>query len=149
MIRTLQRMLAIAVVLGLVMFGGVVDAKHKRGKHHDSHGMIKAKLKNDGKHQIHKKGKHTVHATVKGGKIHGFHVKHDKKGEVAVHKVKSKKKRYAMLDGANDAPVKTDSSTTGSVGYCYDDDDDGVEDCHWFPPDIVADDMSSATEVED
>ena len=50
---------------------------------------------------------------------------------------------YAMID--HDAPIKTDSSSTGSVGYCHDDDDDGVEDCYWFPPDIVSDDFSSAT----
>ena len=146
--RSLQRLLTLVEVVALVMFGGVADAKSKkkRGKHHDAHSMTKEKLKTDGTHEIHKKGKHTAHAEVKGGKIKAFKVKHAKKGHVAVRKVKSKKKKMSTLDV--EEPIALDT-TYVSYGYCYDDDDDDVEDCYWYPVEAISDDFSGADDDDD
>lgn len=139
--KHLQRLLTIIAALGLVMFAGVAYAKAKASKHHDAHAMTKDKLKKDGMHEIHKNGKHTASAEVQGGKIKSFHVKHATKGEVAVKKVKSKNK-IAMLD--TDAPVAADTLYAYD-GYCYVDDDD-VENCYWYPVEVVVDDFTGAVE---
>jgi hypothetical protein len=144
--KNLHRLLTAVAALGLVMFVGVAYAKAKPSKHHDAHSMTKDKLKKDGTHEIHKNGKHTVSAEVQGGKIKSFHVKHATKGEVAVKKVKSKNK-MAMLDSdalGTDAPVKADTLYSYD-GYCYIDDDD-VENCYWYPVEVVIDDFTGAVE---
>src|SRR5215475_6368644 len=143
--KNLQRLLTIVAALGLVMFAGVTYAKTKKAsKHHDAHSMTKEKLKRDGTHEIHRNGKHTASAEVQGGKIKSFHVKHAAKGEVAVKKVKSKTK-VAMLDGNDtDAPVAADTLYS-YYGYCYLDDED-VENCYWYPVEIVIDDFTGAVE---
>src|SRR5262245_43004481 len=120
--RNLHRLFTLVVAFGLVMFVGVAEAK-KKSKHHDAHGMTKQHLGKDGTHEIHKNGKHTAHAEVKGGKIKSFKVKHATKGDVAVKKVKSKTK-VEMLD--TNAPVEADT-IYAFVGYCYDDLDDDSE----------------------
>jgi hypothetical protein len=140
--KNLQRLLTIIAALGLVMFADIAYAKTKKAsKHHDAHAMTKDKLKKDGTHEIHKNGKHTVSAEVQGGKIKSFHVKHATKGEVAVKKVKSKNK-VAMLD--TDAPLEADTLYT-YYGYCYVDDED-VENCYWYPVEVVIDDFTGAVE---
>jgi hypothetical protein len=142
MTRNLQRLITIVAALALVMFVGVAHAKGKKAsKHHDAHAMTKDSLKKDGMHEIHKNGKHTASAEVAGGKIKSFHVKHATKGEVAVKKVKSKNK-VAMVDG--DAPVAADTLYAYD-GYCYIDDDD-VENCYWYPVEVVIDDFTGAVE---
>ncbi len=143
----LHRLLTIVAVLGLVMFASAAaDAKGKtkKSRHHDAHSMTKEHLKKDGVHEIHKNGKHTASAEVQGGKIKSFHVKHETKGEVAVRKVKSKSKKVAMLDTDGDAPVASDT-VYAYDGYCYVDDED-VENCYWYPVEIVIDDFSGAVE---
>jgi len=139
--RNLHRLFTLFIALGLVMFIGDAEAKKKKGKHHDAHSMTKQHLAKDGHHEIHKNGKHTASAEVKGGKIKSFHVKHATKGDVAVRKVKSKNK-VAMLDG--NAPVEADTIYAYD-GYCYVDDDE-VEDCYWYPVEIVIDDFTGAVE---
>jgi hypothetical protein len=140
--KNLNRLLTIIAIVAL--FAGVAYAKGKKpSKHHDAHAMTKEHLKKDGTHEIHKNGKHTASAEVKGGKIKSFHVKHETKGEVAVKKVKSKNK-VAMLDDAN-APIAAETVTYAYDGYCYVDDDD-VENCYWYPVEIVTDDFTGAVE---
>jgi hypothetical protein len=131
----------LVVALGLVMFVGVAEAK-KKSKHHDAHAMTKQHLGKDGHHEIHKNGKHTASAEVKGGKIKSFHVKHATKGDVAVRKVKSKTK-VAMLD--SNAPVEADT-VYAYDGYCYDDADEDGEVCYWYPVEVVIDDFTGAVE---
>ncbi|HEY0194932.1 MAG TPA: hypothetical protein VGC42_27655 [Kofleriaceae bacterium] len=139
----MQRLLTIIVALGLVMCVGVAYGKGKKpSRHHDAHAMTKDKLKTDGTHEVHRNGKHTASAEVQGGKIKSFHVKHATKGEVAVKKVKSKTK-VAMLDMV-DAPIAADTLYAYD-GYCYIDDDD-VENCYWYPVEVVIDDFSGAVE---
>jgi hypothetical protein len=137
--------MTLIAVLGLVLFVGVADAKKKKSKHHDAHGMTKQHLAKDGHHDIHKNGKHTASAEVKGGKIASFHVKHATKGDVALRKVKSKKK-VAVLDGTPDDAQPADT-VYAYDGYCYDDaDDDDNEVCYWYPVEIVIDDFTGAVE---
>jgi hypothetical protein len=142
--RNLHRLFTLIVAFGLVMFVGVAEAK-KKSKHVDAHAATKQHLGKDGHHEIHKNGKHTASAEVKGGKIASFHVKHEKKGEIALKKVKSKKK-VAMLDGTPDAAQPADT-TYAYDGYCYDDVDDAdTEVCYWYPVEIVTDDFTGAVE---
>jgi hypothetical protein len=140
--RNLHGLFTLVLALGLVLFVGVADAK-KKSRHIDAHAATKQHLGKDGTHEIHKNGKHTASAEVKGGKIKSFHVKHATKGEIALRKVKSKSK-VAMLD--SDAPVAADT-TYAYDGYCYDDaDDDNTEVCYWYPVEIVTDDFTGAVE---
>jgi hypothetical protein len=107
--------------------------------HHNSgHGLVSSRLKTTGTHQLDKKGKHTVTAEVKGGKIAAFHVTHETKGPVAVKKYRSKTK-MAMLDGAESGslPAQVDLGTT-YVAYAYVD-DDGNEEYYWFPAEEILD----------
>jgi hypothetical protein len=143
-----MRTLWMAVVVSFV-FVAVAVAAPKGGKkkhgHHDGKSMVQAKLKTNGKHQLDKKGKHTVTAEVKDGKITGVSVKHDTKGDVAVKKYKSKKK-YASLDGApsESQPADTDLGTIW-IAYAYED-EDGNEEIYWFPYEMIADGDTGAIE---
>lgn len=135
----------------LAMFGFVLVAsageakKVKKHNHHGGHDLVAAKLKTDGTHQIHKNGKHTVSATVKGGKIAAFKVKHDTKGDVAVKKYKSKKK-MAFLDGASDTqPADAVDAGTVWIAYAFVD-DDGNEEYYWFPYEEILDGDTGAVE---
>ncbi len=141
--KNIQRLLGVLVAFGLVMFAGTAYAKGKKSKHINAHALSKEHLKKDGTHALPKNGKHTASIDVKGGKVAGFHVKHDVKGDVAVRKVKSKNKKVAMLDGA-DEPIAADTAYLYD-GYCYIDDED-VEECYWYPIEVVVDDFTGAIE---
>jgi hypothetical protein len=148
MIQNAKRRLAgVVVILTVLAFVAVAAAaKVKKHNHHGGHDLVGAKLKTDGTHQIHKNGKHTVSATVKGGKISGFHVKHDTKGDVAVKKYKSHKK-MALLDGTPSETQPADTADMGTVwiGYAYVD-DEGVEEYYWFPYEEILDGDTGAVE---
>jgi hypothetical protein len=152
MIKTKRRSAVIAA-LAMVMFvfGAVAVAKVKKHNHNSGHTKVASKLKTDGTHQIDKKGKHTVSADVKKGKISGFHVKHDTKGDVAVKKYKSKKKMASLDlprgDGeqpADTLPADTDMGTVW-IAYAYED-DEGVEEYYWFPYEEILDGDTGAIE---
>jgi hypothetical protein len=142
-----MRTLLTALVVGFVFVTVAVAAPKGKGKHnhHNAHSMVQAKLKTNGTHQLHKNGKHTVSADVKDGKIAGFHVKHDSKGDVAVKKYKSKKK-MASLDGmpSPTVPADTDLGTTW-IAYAYID-DDGNEEYYWFPYEVILDGDTGAVD---
>src|SRR5678815_5354541 len=99
-----MRALFSAIVIGLFLvstaIAGPKDKGGGKGKHnhHAAHKMLGDKVKKNGHHQLDRKGKHTVAAEVKDGKIAGVTVKHDTKGDVPVTKYKSKKK-MASLEG--------------------------------------------------
>ena len=98
---------SVATFGALALSGGVIAApKEKKEKHHHQNGkqLLGEKIKKNGRHEIDKKGEHTVSVETKGGKIAGLHVKHAKKGELPVKKYKTEKKmaqtygfRYASL----------------------------------------------------
>jgi hypothetical protein len=142
-----KRLTAIVVTFALFGFavaaiaGGVV----KKHNHHSGHELVASKLKTEGTHQIDRKGKHTVSAEVKKGKIAGIHVKHDTKGDVAVKKYKTHKK-MASLEGApsETQPADTDMGEV-YIGYAYVD-DDGNEEYYWFPYEEILDGDTGAVE---
>src|SRR5262245_9086005 len=89
---------AIVISVGVMALGDAAIAAPKKGNHHNGKDLIGHKIKNNGHHQIDKKGDHTVFAEVKDGKIAGVHVKHAKKGDIPVKKYKTDKK-MAETDG--------------------------------------------------
>jgi hypothetical protein len=137
----LQRRLTLVlmVLAAFAFIGGAAVAGPKKTQHHNSgHGLVGERLKTNGTHQLDKKGKHTVSAEVKGGKIAAFHVKHETKGEISTKKYRSKTK-VALLDGpqAPAVPAQTDLGTT-YIAYAYID-DDGNEEYYWFPAEEILD----------
>jgi hypothetical protein len=111
----------------------------KKTQHHNSgHALVGERLKTNGTHQLDKKGKHTVSAEVKNGKIAAFHVKHETKGEISVKKYKSKTKvASADVSDPGVMPAQTDLGTT-YIGYAYLD-EDGNEEYYWFPYEEILD----------
>src|SRR2546423_15127760 len=96
-----------------------------KGKHHHKNGKelldSKAKGKSDGEQVIDKNGPHTVSVNLKGGKVAGMHVKHEKKGEVAVKKYKTNKKMVAQaaqgIVRVGYVPVQQTYLGTTWIGY--------------------------------
>jgi hypothetical protein len=144
-----QRLVTV-IMVSLAMFALVVGAavaapKKAKHNHHNGQQMIGQKLKTNGTHQLDKKGKHTVTADVKDGKIAGVHVKHETKGDVPVKKYKSKKK-MASVDGPAAPAIPADEYVgTVWIGYAYID-DDGYEEIYWFPYDMILDGDTGAIE---
>jgi hypothetical protein len=135
-----RRLALVMMVLAAFVFavGAAFAGGGKKTQHHNSgHGLVGERLKTNGTHQLDKKGKHTVSAEVKGGKIAAFHVKHETKGEISVKKYRSKTK-VALLDREAPAvPAQTDLGTT-YIAYAYLD-DDGNEEYYWFPAEEILD----------
>src|SRR5689334_9769406 len=75
--------------VGVLAFVRLAFATHH---HHPAHQLLGNKIKTDGKHEIHKRGDHTVYAHVKGKKISHISVTHKTKGEVPIKKLKTNKK---------------------------------------------------------
>jgi hypothetical protein len=139
-----MRTLLSGLVIGLFFITAAIAAPPEKGggkakhNHHAGKVMLGDKIKKNGSHQLNKKGKHTVTAEVKDGKIAGVKVKHDTKGDVPVTKYKSKKK-MASLEGPR-APAEPVDEYLGTtwIGYAYID-DDGNEEIYWFPYDMILD----------
>jgi hypothetical protein len=136
---TMRRRIVLLMTFATFVFVvGVAVAATVKAHHHTSgHALIADKLKTNGTHQLEKKGKHTVSAEVKNGKIANFKVKHDTKGDVAVKKYKSKKKMASLDLPVSAMPAQTDLGTT-YVAYAYVD-DDGNEEYYWFPAEEILD----------
>jgi hypothetical protein len=148
-VNVLRRLIVAMMTLAILTFvlGAVAEPPKKAHHHHSGHGLVSEKLKTNGTHQIDRKGKHSVSAEVRNGKIASFHVKHDTKGEVAVKKYKSRKK-LAILEGSEPParpaqtdlgaePAQTDLGTVW-IAYAYVD-EDGNEEYYWFPAEEILD----------
>ena len=133
-------------------------AKGQEGKkahnHHDGKQLVGEKVKQEGRHktngthQIHKNGEYTVHAEVKDGKIAKMHVKHSKKGDIAVKKYKTNKDMAKESGGfKTTAFIQTQAQYLGTtyIGYSYVD-DFGNEEIYWFPYDMILDGDTGAVE---
>ena len=147
-------------LLGISAFVGVAGASDKgqgkgkdKGKgngkanHNNGKQLLGEKLKKNGKHVLEKKGASTASVDVKDGKITGVKVKHDKKGDVAVTKYKTKTK-MAHVEGFHLASLRlAQLEYLGIVyiGYAYLD-DDGYEVIYWFPYDMIYDGDTGAIE---
>lgn len=141
---------SVATFGALALSGGVIAApKEKKEKHHHNNGkqLLGDKIKTNGRHEIDKKGEHTVSVETKGGKIAAFNVKHAKKGELPVKKYKTEKKmaqaggfRYASLQLA-----QAQSLGIVYIGYAYYD-DYGDEVIYWFPYEMILDGYTGAVD---
>jgi hypothetical protein len=147
----LQRLLTVVIVIcGLSALGGTAFAqpKPKHHNHHDGKQMLGEKLKTNGHHEIHKKGKYHTMVEVKDGKVAGVHVKHEEKGDIPVTKYKTHKKMaragghivYASLLAA-----QYQDMGTVYIGYSYVD-EYGEAETYWFPYDMVVDGDTGAVE---
>ena len=147
--NNIQRLVGVVVALGLVLFAGAAYAKAKSSKHIDAHALSKEHLKKDGTHALPKNGKHTASLDTKGGKVAGFHVKHDTKGDVAVKKYKTHKKMAqgarAHIVNASFVLAQMEDMGTVYIGYSYVD-DDGNEEIYWFPAEMIVDGDTGAVE---
>ena len=74
---------------GVLAFARLAFAAHH---HHPADQLLGNKINTDGKHEIHKRGDHTIYAHVNGKKISHVSVTHKTKGEVSVKKYKTNKK---------------------------------------------------------
>src|SRR5215831_21302704 len=141
-----RRLLAIVVSVGVFAIVDAAVAAPKKGNHHNGKDLLGQKIKNNGHHQIDKKGDHTVFAEVKDGKIAGVHVKHAKKGDIPVKKYKTNKK-MAEADGLRPPvfPAQQQYLGTTYIGYAYVD-EFGNEEIYWFPYDMIYDGDTGAIE---
>jgi hypothetical protein len=132
------------VVLGAFALASMAVAAPKQS-HHNGQALLGAKIKTNGNQVIDKKGKFTVSAEVKDGKVAGIHVRHATKGNVPVTKYKTNKKMVAM-DGPLYASLglPQDLGIT-YIGYSYID-DYGYEQIYWFPYDMVIDPVTGAVD---
>ena len=125
------------------------QGKQKHHNHHDGKQLVGDKIKNDGRHEINKKGAYTAAVDVKNGKIAGMHVKHDTKGEVPVKKYKTNKDMSKETGGSMKKtafiPVQAQYLGTTYIGYSYVD-DFGDEEIYWFPYDMILDGDTGAIE---
>ena len=147
----LQRLIsAILVIFGLFVLStaAIAEAKAKHHNHHDGKQMLGDRIKTDGKHEIHQKGKYHTTVEVKDGKIAGVHVKHEEKGDIHVTKYKTHKK-MAQLRGhlvyASLRSVQYQDMGTVWIGYSYVD-EYGEAETYWFPYDMFVDGDTGAVE---
>jgi hypothetical protein len=147
-----QRLLVAAIAIGCIcaLSGYALAApnKAKHTNHHDGKQMVGEKLKTDGHHEIHQKGKYHTVAEVKGGKIAGIHVRHEQKGDIPVTKYKTHKK-MALVGGqtmyASLVLAQMQDMGTVYIGYSYID-DYGEAETYWFPYDMIVDGDTGAVD---
>ena len=125
------------------------EAKPKAQNHHDAKQLVAEKLKTDGRHEIHQKGKYHTSVEVRSGKIAGVHVSHETKGEIPVKKYKTHKKMVqaapAHLVYASFLLGQYQDMGTVYIGYSYVD-EDGNEEIYWFPEEMIVDGETGAVE---
>jgi hypothetical protein len=133
------------LALGSVAVAVPVKAQH----HHDARALVADKLKQDGHHELERRGKVATSIEVKGGKIAAFHAKHAEKGELAVRKYKTRRKVVQMTEPhavyASYHLAQLQDLGTEYIGYSYID-DDGNEEIYWVPVEEVYDGDTGAVE---
>jgi hypothetical protein len=132
-VNALRRLTLVLMTLAAFVFVvGQALAAVKAHHHNSGHSLAAQHLTTPGVHQLDHKGKHTVSAEVRNGKIATFKVQHETRGNIAVKKYKSRQK-MASLEGADprSVPAQTDVGTV-YIAYAYVD-DDGNEEYYWFP----------------
>jgi hypothetical protein len=125
-----------AAIFGLLV--GPASGAPKKVNHHNGKELVGEKIKTNGNHVIDKKGDFTTSVDVQGGKIAGLHVKHAKKGDVAVKKYKTDKKMAKSERRVSLVLVQDQYLGTTSIGYSYID-EFGDEEIYWFPYDMILD----------
>jgi hypothetical protein len=127
--------------------GAQAKGKHKQ-HHNNGKDKLGDKIKQNGNHVIDQKGEATVSVDVKDQKVAGMHVKHAKKGELAVTKYKTHKKMADAGTAVHMAAYDTmlaqaQSLGTTWIGYSYID-DYGDEQIYWYPVEMIYDGETGA-----
>ena len=150
MIRIRHFVGALALI-GVVAFVGSAFAKHE---HHNGQQIVGNKINNNGKHELHKVGEHTVAIQIANKKVAGVTVTHRTKGDVAIKKYRTSKKmaQAGQFDVAGEnadpliQPVAYQFAQSGIVyiGYAF---SDGINEyIYWFPAEMVVDPFTGAVE---
>lgn len=107
---------------------GVALAKQKH--HHNGHALLGAKIKQNGKHKLHKAGKADVFAEVNNGKVVSLSA-----AGMQVKKVKSRQKFADATPGLILAGIQLAQAEVYYYGYwVY----DGIDDWYyWFPAEFI------------
>jgi hypothetical protein len=140
---------ALAALAALVC--ALSPAAYGKGKHHHKDGkkLLGPKIKSNGNHVVDKNGATTVSFDVRDGKIAGMKARHEKKGDLAVKKYKSKKKMVAQaasgLVAVQYLPAQDTYLGSTWIGYAYID-EWGDEQIYWVPYDMVLDGDTGAVE---
>jgi len=117
----------------------------KKHHHKNGHDLVKAKLKQNGRHQVDKAGQATVSAEVSNGKITAMTAAHPQKGNLPARKVKSRQKLADMQPARIRVAAIDEGAQLAQVidyyyGWCF---DDGIDVyCYWYPADVVIVDTS-------
>ena len=133
-------MLSRRMVLNLLASASAVAASGtalaKKKNHHNGSALLGDKIKQNGKHKIHKAGKVDVSADVRNGKVIGLSATDPGKGNLPVRKVKSRQKLAEASPRLVQAEMQLAQATiVYYYGYWF---DDGVDDWYyWFPADVV------------
>jgi hypothetical protein len=132
-------MLSRRMVLGLlasatsVAASGIALAKKKQ--HQNGRALLGEKIKQNGKHKLHKAGKVDVSVDVSNGKVVGLTASLPEKGNLTVRKVKSRQKLAEETPGLILAGMQFAQYYDYYYGYWF---DDGVDDWYyWFPVEYV------------
>src|SRR5580658_2105800 len=136
--------IAFAAVFGLVVLVSPPAATAIQS-HHDAKQLLRDK--SDGRHDIDHHGKYTASVEMKNGKVHGMHVRHSEKGEIALKKYKTNRKMALNAPGhvvyASLEPGMFQDLGTVYIGYSYID-DNGDEQIYWYPAEMVEDPYTGA-----
>jgi hypothetical protein len=128
------------VALGMLVAAGVTSTgmaapKQKQKLHHNGQSFLGDKIKQNGKHKIHKAGKSDVLAEVNNGKVVNVSA-----SGMQVKKVKSKRKMAEADASVILASMQMAQADVYYYGYwVYDDDADYY---YWFPAEYVVVDSS-------
>ena len=127
-----RRLLLIAFLAAGLVAGGVAVAKNHR--HHDAHGLLGAKIKQNGKHEVGKIANNTVTAEVSNNKVVNMSA-----GDLPVHKVRSKKKMASIETGIIQVSASGEFNLAQAdvyyYAYCFDTPDSW--ECYWYPAEYV------------
>jgi TRAP-type mannitol/chloroaromatic compound transport system substrate-binding protein len=122
-----RALLSLVASIAVLVAAGVALAKNQH--HNNGHGLLGAKLNQNGKHEIGKAGNATVTAEVSNKKVVNMSA-----GSLPVQKVKSKKKMAKIGNiqlAANGEVQLAQVIETYYYGYCF---DTGVDVyCYWYP----------------
>ncbi len=125
------------MIIGVLGGSGIAIAKVHR--HHDAHGLLAAKLHQNGKHQVAQIGNNPVTAEVSNNKVVNMSA-----GNLPVRKVRSKNKMAGVRAGlaelaAADGEFRLAQAEAYYYGYCFDAGD--AWECYWYPAaDVVVTD---------
>lgn len=126
-------LMAVLALSGVLAVSGIAIAKGPH-KHHSGHAALGAKIKQDGKHEVGKAGKETVHAEVKNGKVVNMSA-----GSLPVKKVKTKKKMAGLVPGnlqlAANGDIQLVQADVWYYGYGFDTGEEEIY--YWYTADEV------------